>query len=202
VRKLGIEPGEGRLFFWGAVALALTGWADVSLKNVAETLFNKRVGVAYLPLAYLLNSLLLVGTTYIVGRVAARSNRSRLLPRIFFGLSVLLLPLWYLVGEDATSAFVLLVLASKQFQSVALLAFWLAIGDHLDGRQAKRLFAPIDGRVHARQHRRELCVRSDRPRDRNRRTAPGCCSCVCAQRLSHASAGAGRAEEPRPGILG
>jgi hypothetical protein len=145
VRKLGIEPGEGRLFFWGAVALALTGWADVSLKNVAETLFNKRVGVAYLPLAYLLNSILLVGTTYIVGRVAARSNRSRLLPRIFFGLSVLLLPLWYLVGEDATSAFVLLVLASKQFQSVALLAFWLAIGDHLDGRQAKRLFAPMMG---------------------------------------------------------
>jgi hypothetical protein len=145
VRKLGIEPGEGRLFFWGAAALALAGWADVSVKNVSETLFLKRVGVDYLPLAYLLNSILLVGTTYIVGRVAARSNRPRLLPRIFFGLSLLLLPLWYLVRADAISAFVLLVLASKQFQSIALLAFWLAIGDLLDGRQAKRLFAPMMG---------------------------------------------------------
>jgi hypothetical protein len=145
VRKLGIEPGEGRLFFWGAAALALAGWADVSVKNASETLFLKRVGVDYLPIAYLLNSILLVGTTYIVGRVAARSNRLRLLPRILFGLSVLLLPLWYLVGEDAKSAFVLLVLASKQFQSIALLAFWLAIGDLLDGRQAKRLFAPMMG---------------------------------------------------------
>jgi AAA family ATP:ADP antiporter len=145
VRRLGIEPGEGRLFFWGAAALALAGWADVSVKNASETLFLKRVGVDYLPIAYLLNSILLVGTTYIMGRVAARSNRLRLLPRILFGLAVLLLPLWYLVGEDAKSAFVLLVLASKQFQSIALLAFWLAIGDLLDGRQAKRLFAPMMG---------------------------------------------------------
>ena len=145
MRKLGIEPGEGRLFFWGAAALALAGWADVSVKNASETLFLKRVGVEYLPIAYLLNSILLVGSTYIVGRVAARSNRPRLLPRILFGLALLLLPLWYLVGEDAKSAFVLLVIASKQFQSIALLVFWLAIGDLLDGRQAKRLFAPMMG---------------------------------------------------------
>ena len=143
VRKLGIEPGEGRLFFWGAAALALAGWADVSVKNVSETLFLKRVGVEYLPLAYLFNSILLVGTTYVMGRLVARSNRPRLLPWIFFGLSVLLLPLWYLVRADAISAFVLLVLASKQFQSIALLAYWLAMGDLLDGRQAKRLFAPM-----------------------------------------------------------
>ena len=146
MRKLGIEPGEGRLFFWGAAALALAGWADVSVKNASETLFLKRgPGVDYLPLAYLLNSVLLVGTTYILGRVAARSNRPRLLPRVMFGVALLLLPLWYLVRTDAISAFVLLVLASKQFESIALLAFWLAMGDLLDGRQAKRLFAPMMG---------------------------------------------------------
>jgi hypothetical protein len=146
VRKLGIEPGEGRLFFWGAAALALAGWADVSVKNASETLFLKRgPGVDYLPLAFLLNSILLVGTTYAVGRVAARSNRPLLLPRVLFGVAVLLLPLWYLVSIDAISSFVLLVLASKQFESIALLAFWLAMGDLLDGRQAKRLFAPMMG---------------------------------------------------------
>jgi len=146
VRKLGIEPGEGRLFFWGAAALALAGWADVSVKNASETLFLKRgPGVDYLPLAFLLNSVLLIGTTYVVGRVAARSNRPRLLPLVLFSVALLLLPLWYLVRIDAISAFLLLVLASKQFESIALLAFWLAMGDLLDGRQAKRLFAPMMG---------------------------------------------------------
>jgi len=146
MRKLGIEPGEGRLFFWGAAALALAGWADVSVKNASETLFLKRgPGVDYLPLAFLLNSILLVGTTYAVGRLAARSNRPLLLPRVLFSVAVLLLPLWYLVSTDAISSFVLLVLASKQFESIALLAFWLAMGDLLDGRQAKRLFAPMMG---------------------------------------------------------
>ena len=146
MRKLGIEPGEGRLFFWGAAALALAGWADVSVKNASETLFLKRgPGVEYLPLAFLLNSILLVGTTYAVGRLAARSNRPVLLPRVMFSVAVLLLPLWYLVSTDTISSFVLLVLASKQFESIALLAFWLAMGDLLDGRQAKRLFAPMMG---------------------------------------------------------
>jgi len=144
VRKLGIEPGEGRLFCWAAAVLALCGWADVSVKIASETLFNKRgPGVALLPLAFLLNSFLLVGTTYVLGRVAARSNRPKLVPRVMFGVALLLLPLWYLVSVDMISSFLLLVLASKQFESIALLAFWLAMGDLLDGRQAKRLFAPM-----------------------------------------------------------
>ena len=125
---------------WGAAALALAGWADVSVKNVSETFFLKRVGVDYLPLAYLINSVLLVGTTYIAGLVASRSDRPRLLPRVFFGLGLALIPLWFLVQADVISAFVLLVLASKQFQSIALLAHWQAMGDLLHGRQAKRLF--------------------------------------------------------------
>jgi hypothetical protein len=143
IQKFGIEPGEGRLFVWGAAALALAGWADVSVKNLSETLFNKRVGVEYLPLAYLFNSVLLVGTTYLATRLAARSNRPRLLPKVMFALAALLIPLWFLVRADVISAFVLLVIASKQFQSIALLTFWLAMGDLLHGRQAKRLFAPM-----------------------------------------------------------
>ena len=51
--------------------------------------------------------------------------------------------LWFLVLEDVKSAFVLLVLASKQLQSISLLAFWVALSDLLNGRQSKRLFAPL-----------------------------------------------------------
>jgi AAA family ATP:ADP antiporter len=142
-QRLGIEPGEGRVFAWGAATLALAGWADASVKNASETFFLDRVGYEYLPLAYLINSVLLVGTTYYAGLVASRSDRPRLLPRVFIGLSILLVPIWLLVRAEMISAFVLLVLASKQFQSIALLAYWQAMGDLLNGRQAKRLFAPM-----------------------------------------------------------
>jgi len=143
LRKLGIQPGEGKLFAWGVAALFLLGWADVSVKNVSETFFLKRVGVELLPLVFLVNSVLLVGTTYLVGRIAARSDRLKLLPRVFVGLALGLVPLWFFLLEDVKSAFVLLVIASKQLQSIGLLMFWIALADLLNGRQAKRLFAPL-----------------------------------------------------------
>ena len=67
LRKLGVEPREGWLFSWSAAALFFVGWADVSLKNVAETFFLKRVGVEALPIALVASSGLLVVTTATVG---------------------------------------------------------------------------------------------------------------------------------------
>jgi hypothetical protein len=143
LRKLGIEPGEGRLFAWAAGVLFLVGWAEVSVKNASETLFLKEVGVQYLPSAFLVNSLLLVGTTYLVGRIADRSDRLKLLSRVLALLGIALVPLWFLVSQEFSSGLVLAVIASKQLQSIGLLVFFLALGDLLHGRQAKRLFAPL-----------------------------------------------------------
>ena len=55
LRKLGIEPGERGVVVWGMAALLMLGWTDVSVKNVSETLFNKRVGVEFLPWVFLAN---------------------------------------------------------------------------------------------------------------------------------------------------
>ena len=142
-RKLGIEPGEERPFAWGAAVLFLLGWAEVSVKNASETLFLKGVGVEYLPQVFLVNSLLLVGTTYLVGRIAHRSDRLKLLPIVLVVLAAALVPLWFLVAQDVQSGLVLAVIASKQLQSIGLLIFFLALADLLHGRQAKRLFAPL-----------------------------------------------------------
>jgi hypothetical protein len=142
-RKLGIEPGEGRVFAWGAAALFLLGWSDVSVKNVSETFFIKRVGPEHLPEVFLVNSLLLVGTTWAFGRVATGSDPLKLLPRTLAGLALLLVPLWLLVRGEVWGVFPTLVIASKQITSIALLVFWIAMGDLLHGRQAKRLFAPM-----------------------------------------------------------
>lgn len=143
LQRLGIERGERRLFAWGAAALFLLGWADVSVKNVSEVFFVKRVGVELMPLAFLASSALLVATTWLVGRLVARHDRLRLLPVVFVGLGMILLPLWILVRTGYESAFALLLIASKQITSIALLVFWIALTDLLHGRQTKRLFAPM-----------------------------------------------------------
>jgi hypothetical protein len=143
MRIFGIESGERRIFAWGAFALFLLGWADVSVKNVAEVLFLKRVGVELMPLAFLVSSFLLVASTSAFGPFAARHDRLVLLPRVFLALGILVVPLWLLVSLGLESAFGLLLIASKQMTSIALLVFWIAMGDLLHGRQTKRLFAPM-----------------------------------------------------------
>jgi hypothetical protein len=140
-RLLGIEPGEGRLVGWSAATLFLVEWASVSVSNASDTLFLKRVGVEYLPIVFLVNSVLLTGTTLAAGRWAARVDPSRLLVLTFAGLAAALVGLWALVVAGAPGIATTLVIASKQIDVIALLMFWTMIGSLLSSRQGKRLVA-------------------------------------------------------------
>lgn len=142
-RALGIERGEEHILFWSASALFLMSWASISVANVAETFFLKRVGVDLLPWVFLLNSVLLTGTTFGIGRLALRYEPRHLLVAALGLLGIALVPLWFLVVGNVTSAFVLLVIAAKQLDAVALVIFWTAVGTLVSGRQGKRLFARI-----------------------------------------------------------
>ena len=128
---------------WSAAALFLMSWASISVANVGETLFLKRVGVDRLPAVFLLNAGLLTGTTFVAGRLALRYDPRRLLAATLGLLGLALLPLWVLVQSGVTSAFALLVVAAKQLDAIALVIFWTAIGSLVSGRQGKRLFARI-----------------------------------------------------------
>jgi AAA family ATP:ADP antiporter len=142
-RGLDIEPGEERVLVVGAAVLFLIGWASVSATNVAETFFLKRVGVDRLPIVFLANSLLLVGTSVLMARVAARVEQRRLLSAtlVLFGAAFLVLRL--MVAVRVPGVFALLVVFAKQTDAIAQLVFWTALGGFVTGRQAKRLFAPI-----------------------------------------------------------
>ncbi|MEO6029889.1 MAG: cyclic nucleotide-binding domain-containing protein [Candidatus Binatia bacterium] len=142
-RALGIERSEVGVLASSALALFLMSWASISVANVAETLFLKRVGVDRLPWVFLVNSVLLTGTTFITGRMALRYEARHLLVATLGLLGIALLPLWILVTGGVTSAFVLLVLAAKQLDAIALVVFWAAVGNIVSGRQGKRLFARI-----------------------------------------------------------
>ncbi len=110
---------------------------------MAETLFLKRVGVDRLPWVFLVNSILLTGTTLAAGRLAIRHERRRLLTATLGLLGLALLPLWILVLGGVSTAIALLVLMAKQLDAIAMVVFWTAIGGLVSGRQGKRLFARI-----------------------------------------------------------
>ncbi len=143
LRQLGIERSEAWLVFCGAACLFAVGWTDVSLANISEVFFLKRVGVEYLPWAFLGSSGLLVVTGVAVARFVSGRDRSRLLPATFAVLAAILLGLWgffhYVIPEAADW----LLLISKQFKTTALIVFWVSLGDLVHGRQAKRLYAPL-----------------------------------------------------------
>jgi hypothetical protein len=143
VRRLGFTPREARLLTWGGGCLAVAGWADISLQNAAETLFLKRVGVVYLPLALLASAFLLAATAFLAARLIGQRNRLLLLPRAFLVLGISLLPLWACLHYELPWVPALLILVSKQFKTVSLVLFWTTMGDLVDGRQAKRLYAPL-----------------------------------------------------------
>src|SRR5262249_56590669 len=105
------------------VTLFLVEWAAVSVTNVAETFFLKRIGVERLPIVFLVNSFLLAATSVGVGRLAARADQRLLLRRVLVLLGLLLLPLWLLAVARMTGAYAVLVLLAQHLHAIALLAF-------------------------------------------------------------------------------
>ena len=140
-RALAVEPGEGSIVAWSATALFLVESASVAVSNVSDTLFLKRVGVDYLPIVFLANSLLLTATTYGVGRLTVRFEPRRLLFLAFVALAALLFVLWLLVVADVPGIATTLVILSKQIDVIALLLFWTVVSALMTSRQSKRLVA-------------------------------------------------------------
>ncbi|HEY2772547.1 MAG TPA: cyclic nucleotide-binding domain-containing protein [Candidatus Binatia bacterium] len=126
---------------WSAVTLFLIEWGSVSVSNCSDTMFLKRVGVDWLPLVFLVNSVLLTATTFVAGRLAVRANQRVLLGITFASLTVVLLVMWTLVTTGAPGAATTLILASKQIEVIASLMFWVVVGGLMTGRQSKRLVA-------------------------------------------------------------
>ncbi|MFN2427447.1 MAG: cyclic nucleotide-binding domain-containing protein [Candidatus Binatia bacterium] len=140
-RALGVEPGEGSIVAWSAGALFLIESASVAVSNVSDTLFLKRVGLEYLPMIFLANSVLLTATTLVAARVAIRFDPRRLLYGTFVVLATLLFLLWVLVVGAAPGIATTLVILSKQIDVIALLLFWTVVSALMSSRQSKRLVA-------------------------------------------------------------
>jgi AAA family ATP:ADP antiporter len=143
LKKIGIESEERSLFAWASLCLLFVGAGSAAFQNAAETLFLKRVGVEMLPLAFLVSSIILAAATMLIGNALGSVDRPRWLPRILFALALTLLPVWLLIYLQVVGVLPGLLVLVKLLDGIALLAFWLALGDLITGRQAKRLFAPL-----------------------------------------------------------
>lgn len=143
LKRIGIEHDERSLFGWAGLCLLLVGAGSAAFQNAAETLFLKRVGVEWLPLTFLASSIVIAAATALVGRALSSVDRPRWLPRILLVLAVALIPVWLLVYLQVAGILPGLLILVKLLDGIALLGFWLALGDLITGRQAKRLFAPL-----------------------------------------------------------
>ncbi len=142
--RIGIEPSERALCGWAGLCLLLLGSASFGLTTAAEILFLKRVGVAQLPWVLLASSGLLVATTGLASRWLSTADRPRALRGVFLGLSAALVAFWIvLIVWRSPLVISTFVLITRQLLPLGLLAFWLALGDLISGRRAKRLFAPL-----------------------------------------------------------
>ncbi len=142
--RIGVHSSERAIFSWAGLCLGMLGGAGIALANTAETLFLKRVGVEFLPMALLGSSLLLVGTTAGLSAFLARRDRPTWLPRILFLLALAVAPFGILAGTGSSIAMTALLLVSRQLFALGMLVFWVSLGDLLTGRQAKRLFGPLN----------------------------------------------------------
>jgi hypothetical protein len=128
--RIGIEPPERAFCAWARLSLALLSAAAYALFNASETLFLKRVGIAYLPWVLLASSGLLVMTTGLTSRALAMADRPRALPRVLLGLAALLLAFWAPLQRWHTPAvFGAFVLVARQLLAlgVAPLIAWVAV---------------------------------------------------------------------------
>ena len=139
-RWLNIHRDEIRLFLWSALLMFLIRSSAAYFNNYAETAFLKRFGVEYLPIVYMLNSIVTFGVMGMLTGLLTAIPGARLLGRLLFfaGFSVAGLRLLIPMGIDLL--YPVLFMLKAQYEILLGLLFWNMANDMFNTRQSKRLF--------------------------------------------------------------
>ncbi|RJX29713.1 MAG: cyclic nucleotide-binding protein [Desulfarculus sp.] len=142
-RWLKVQPEEIALFLWSAALLYLIRTSNILFDNFAETAFLKRYGVQYLPIVYMINSLV---TFVIMGAMTGLLRRlpsGRMLAYLmaFCGVSVALLR--PVVGLGLELVYPVMFVLKAQYEGLMALVFWNLANDLFNTRQSKRIFPLI-----------------------------------------------------------
>jgi ATP/ADP translocase len=137
------HDGEIRLFIWSLVLLFLIRSSGIIFNNFAETAFLKRYGVEFLPIVYMVNSVVTFIIMVLLAGIMRRLEGTRLLIYVllFCGVSVAALRPAVYWGMDLL--YPLLFILKAQYEILLGLLFWNLANDLFNIRQSKRLFPLI-----------------------------------------------------------
>lgn len=138
-----IYKDEVGLFFWSTLVFFLIHVADVLFNNFGETAFLKRYGVEYLPMVYMVNSVLTFFIMAIVTAVLSAMSVGRFLVYLllFCGVSVGAMRLLVPLGFELI--YPVLFVMKTQYEVLLGLVFWDLANDLFNTRQSKRIFPLI-----------------------------------------------------------
>jgi ATP/ADP translocase len=138
-----IYKDEFGLFFWSTLIFFLIHVANVLFNNFGETAFLKRYGVEYLPVVYMVNSVLTFFIMAVVTGLMAAMSGGRFLGYLllYCGISVGLMRLLVPLGLELI--YPVLFVMKTQYEVLLGLVFWNLANDLFNTRQSKRIFPMI-----------------------------------------------------------
>lgn len=138
-----VHEDEISLFLWSMVLLFLIRSSGIIFNNFAETAFLKRYGVEYLPVVYMLNSIITFVIMGFLAGLMARLEGNQILSYVLLFCSVSVALLRIIVPHEFTLLYPLLFILKAQYDILLGLLFWNLANDLFNVRQSKRLFPLI-----------------------------------------------------------
>ena len=143
-RLLGIRQHDRRDTAVGFVTLLVLMGGHAILETARDALFLATLPAKLLPWAYFLIALLALAVSELNRRLVARFSRRRVLSLTLLVGAAVNVGFWFLSSlAGSTWSLVTFYVWTGLFATVAVVQFWLLLGDVLDLSQAKRVFALI-----------------------------------------------------------
>mgnify|MGYP001180364368 CR=1 FL=1 len=137
-----VHEDELSLFLWSMLLMLLRS-SGIILNNFAETTFLKRYGVEYLPVVYMLNSVITFVVMARLSALMARLEGNQILSYVLVFCAASMVALRFVMNLDISLIYPLLFVLKAQFDILLGLLFWNLANDLFNVRQSKRLFPLI-----------------------------------------------------------
>ncbi|MGE3459751.1 MAG: hypothetical protein AB7O24_31865, partial [Kofleriaceae bacterium] len=134
-----IRPDERALLGTAAAVFALCSAGGAMTGAAADAMFLAEIGPSHLGEAVAVSSALLAIVLAIVGGLADRLERKRVLMTLALGSAVVIAGLAALAAVAPALSAVATLVAGKQLTAATDLAFWIVIAERLDARRSQRL---------------------------------------------------------------
>jgi hypothetical protein len=134
-----LRDDERVLLATAGTVFALASAGAAMTTAAADALFLSEIGPAHLGVAVVVSSALLAGVLAIVGGLADRLDRRRVLASLAITSAVVVAGLAALSVAAPRAAAALILVGGKQLAAATDLAFWVVIAERLDARRSQRV---------------------------------------------------------------